>query len=239
MKTQASTVGILSLTVLLNALMLVVFFIPLYADNDPIDIPTEPVFETCVVDYKTPELRPPAIVIPQKWTKKTEMATVITPEPIEDEPLLVSQIVERPKRLDIPLSADIQDYIYNTCQTYNVPFELVIAMMKEESLFRADIISRTNDYGLMQINAINHDWLKEKLGIDNLLDPKQNALAGIYILHLHMVYCHNDVVKALMCYGLGANGAKKLWDKGIYTTAFVEKMLNIYGEYLEESHNYD
>jgi hypothetical protein len=243
MKSQACTVGILSVTIILNALMLAVFFTPSYADNELFVGPiiSDPQFETCTQDVRTPELRPPIIAIPISKA----------PEPKKQEPVIEELVVEpapapepvvtyeRKKRLDIPLSGEIQDYIYETCLTYNVPFELVIAIMKEESLFRADIISRTNDYGLMQINQVNHEWLSEKLGISNFLDPKQNALAGIYILSLHMKYCNNDVIKALMCYGLGAGGAQKLWNQGIYTTKFVEKMMAIYGEFLEESHNYD
>ena len=39
------------------------------------------------------------------------------------------------------------------------PYALGIAMAEIETHFDADAVSSTSDYGLMQINKCNHDWL--------------------------------------------------------------------------------
>lgn len=132
---------------------------------------------------------------------------------------------------DVPLSKELQDYIYSVCDTYNVPCELVYGMIEVESGFRADVISATDDYGLMQINICNHEWLCEELNIVNLLDPKQNILAGVYIISSHLEATDGDISLALMRYNCGATGAKGLWEQGIYSTSYTEKVMTAYENY--------
>ncbi len=127
---------------------------------------------------------------------------------------------------DCPLSKDLQDYIRTLCEENDVPMDLVIAQIQIESQYKADCISGTNDYGLMQINKINHDWLSEKYGITDFLDPYQNVLCGIKILSGHLKNCGN-IDKALMSYNLGTAGAEKLWKQGIHTTKYVQKIKSV------------
>ena len=136
---------------------------------------------------------------------------------------------------DIPLSKELQDYIRNLCDEYCVPIELVIAIIDVESSFRTDVVSKTNDYGLMQINTINHEWLQEELGITDFLDPYQNVMCGIYIISGHLEKTDGDIELALMRYNCGATGAKRLWDKGIYHTDYTRKIMGYYEFYKEES----
>lgn len=132
---------------------------------------------------------------------------------------------------DVPLSKELQDYIYSVCDTYNVPCELVYGMIEVESGFRANVISATDDYGLMQINICNHEWLCKELDIVNLLDPKQNILAGVYIISSHLEATDGDIPLALMRYNCGATGAKRLWEQGIYSTSYTEKVITAYENY--------
>lgn len=136
---------------------------------------------------------------------------------------------------DVPLSKELQDYIRNLCDEYGVPIELVIAMIDVESTFRADVVSKTNDYGLMQINKCNHEWLTDKLGVTDFLDPYQNINSGVHILSGHLEVTNGDIELALMRYNNGVTGAKKLWDKGIYSTAYTQKIMTAYDSYIEES----
>lgn len=57
---------------------------------------------------------------------------------------------------DVPLSHSLQRYIYEICADENVPVTLVYAMIEHESQFNPEIVSKTDDYGLMQINEVNH-----------------------------------------------------------------------------------
>lgn len=102
---------------------------------------------------------------------------------------------------------------------------LIIAMIEVESSFRANVISKSDDYGLMQINKINHEIMSEKYGITDFLDPYQNVFCGITIIAEHLEKTDGDIALALMRYNCGATGAKRLWDKGIYSTSYTEKIM--------------
>ena len=111
---------------------------------------------------------------------------------------------------------------------------LVMAMIEVESGFKEDVISTTNDYGLMQINAVNHEWLSEKYEITDFLDPYQNVLCGIKIISEHLSKTGGDIPSALMRYNLGASGAKRLWDDGVYETQYTRKIMTAYERYRNE-----
>ena len=181
----------------------------------------EPAFYQIVTESEpTPSAEP-------EWQAFTATA-VPTPETVIDtEPVTVY--------FDVPLSKELQDYIRNLCDEYDVPIELVIAVIDVESTFRADLVSETNDYGLMQINKCNHEWLTDKLGVTDFLDPYQNINSGVHILSGHLEVTNGDIELALMRYNNGATGAKKLWDKGIYSTAYTQKVMTAYESYKEES----
>lgn len=132
--------------------------------------------------------------------------------------------------LNVGLSSELQEFASLECESKAVPFEVVMAVMSvENQKFDPKVISLSNDYGLMQINKINHAWLRDKHGIDNLLDAKQNIRAGIIILsNLYEKYAH--VNEVLMAYNHGEAGAKRLWSKGIYETAYTRKVMEKLGE---------
>lgn len=135
---------------------------------------------------------------------------------------------------DIPLSEELQEYTYDLCQEYGVDYELVLAMMEYESSYRVEVISKTNDYGLMQINTCNHRWLKEELGIEDFLDAKQNILAGVYILSQLTARCGEDTNKVLMSYNFGEPDASGLWDQGIYSSKYSRGVISRAEELKEE-----
>lgn len=126
----------------------------------------------------------------------------------------------------IPLSDALQEYTYNLCVDYYIPehYELILAMMWHESNYTADVISRTNDYGLMQINKTNHDWLSEELGIEDFLDPHQNIHAGVYMI-AKLIHKYGDTSKALMAYNMGERGAANYWATGTYSTAYSNSII--------------
>lgn len=124
---------------------------------------------------------------------------------------------------DVPLEMNFQSYIIEECHKSNIDPELVLAIMSVESDFQSDIISKTDDYGIMQINIVNHEELEETLGIEDFLDPYQSAKAGIYLLGQYS-WCE-DETQMLMCYNMGISGAKKAWNSGIYETTYTKKVL--------------
>lgn len=124
-----------------------------------------------------------------------------------------------------PLSEELQTTMYEACQRRGIPFALALAVAEQESTFRLDVVSGTNDHGLMQINTCNFGWLRAK-GIEPL-DHKGNIEAGVLILS-EAVHKYGDYHKALMAYNCGDGGARKLWDQGIYSSKYSREIMTKY-----------
>ncbi len=124
----------------------------------------------------------------------------------------------------IPLRQDMQAYIQELCESYSVPYTLVLAVIEAESTFKCDAVNGSC-YGYMQISNINLEWLNERIGIEDLEDPAQNLHSGIYILSdLHEKY--KDWDKVLVCYNYGETGAHEhVFSKGLSDTAYSRKVM--------------
>ncbi len=170
--------------------------------------------------------------VPRDTVQIPSYTVSATPVKVETETPIISTEPTIPY-YDVPLSAELQEYIWLLSQEYEVPCELIYALIETESSFRSNVVSGTNDYGLMQINKINHEWLSDELGISDFLDPEQNILAGCYILSGHLRATEGDIVLALMRYNCGATGARRLWSQGIYSTKYTDKVMAAYERYCE------
>lgn len=128
---------------------------------------------------------------------------------------------------DVPMDDELQRYIQDLCKEYDFDrYDVVVALIQQESSFREDVISGTGDYGYMQINECNHNWLADELGLNDMLDGEQNIAAGIYILS-DLYGKYGDIELALMAYNCGEKGASDLWQQGIYSTKYSEGVINI------------
>lgn len=135
--------------------------------------------------------------------------------------------------LDVPMSEEEQEFVFYLSEGYNIDFTLVMALIQHESSFRADVISKTNDYGLMQINKINHQYLTDTIGVTDFLDPYQNIRAGMFTLRkLFERYQNTDM--ALMAYNMGENGAERLWNKGVFETNYTRSILKIQQQFIDQ-----
>ncbi len=139
--------------------------------------------------------------------------------------------------LDVSLDDELQEYIFNLSTSYGIDFDFVMALIESESSFQTDVISKTNDYGLMQINKINHAWLKEEIGIKDFTNPYDNVRAGLYILRGLFDRYGDNPHQVLMAYNMGENGAKKLWDKGVYQTPYSINIINKANNFRKEHKN--
>lgn len=135
---------------------------------------------------------------------------------------------------DVPLSDSLQRYIYEICADENVPVTLVMAMIEHESGFDPEAVSPTDDYGLMQINAVNHEWLKEEYRCADMMNPYQNVFCGISIISSY-IDKYGELDKALMTYNMGNYGAQKAWKNGVTSIAYSEEILSLMKEYEEVS----
>lgn len=135
--------------------------------------------------------------------------------------------------LDVPMDRDLQEFTFYLCNGYNIDFTLVMAIIQQESSFKADVISGSGDYGLMQINKINHSYLTETLGIKDFLNPYNNIRSGLFILR-KLFEKYETPEKVLMAYNMGENGASKLWEQGIFETNHSRKVLNYQQQFIQE-----
>ena len=134
--------------------------------------------------------------------------------------------------LDCELSEELQEYTYYICQHYGVEFELAMAIMSVESEFDTAAISETGDYGLMQVNEIHISELSDKLGVTDITDPYQNIRSGVYILG-GLEEQYDDRSRAIMAYNIGDYGSSALWEAGVHSTAYVDKVMTKYNEFKE------
>lgn len=156
-------------------------------------------------------------------------ATIITEEP--DLEWVVSEDFQP---LDCGMDKDTQAFVYYLCEAYHIDWTLVMAIIRQESNFQANVISATDDYGLMQINKCNHEWLSEQLGINDFLNKEQNIRAGVFVLR-KLFEQYTDVNMVLMAYNMGEGGASNLWEKGIYETNYTKKINQYQSEFQEGS----
>lgn len=165
-----------------------------------------------------------------KPTTTVEQNVMVSVTPTVDETVLTPITIQSTAGADkqyynIPLSTELQDYIFNLTKQYNVPTEIVIAVIERESSYRPNVTGLAGEQGLMQIHPINHERLTDALGITDFYDPKQNILAGTYMLS-ELFAKYDTATEALMCYNCGEAGAKRLWAKGITQTEYTVGILN-------------
>lgn len=136
---------------------------------------------------------------------------------------------------EIPLSKDLQKFIYKQCKEQKLEYHVVLALIRRESNFNASAIgynsNGTRDNGLMQINDCNKTWLYNKLGIDNLLDPQQNVIAGTTMLGEYAA--KYGMYNALVAYQFGEQGMLNRVNAGITTHNGVDKLFAKGEEYKE------
>lgn len=177
-----------------------------------------PPLEVEAVQVEEPDLPPAQILIYEE------------PEPTaEPEPVVPIY--------DIPLSPELQEYTYNRCEALGlvapgVDYQTVLALMSKESGYTADAVSSTGDYGIMQINTVNHEWLQEELGITDFLDAEQSIDAGTEML-ARLSERYGDPHKVLMAYNMGEGGAAKLWAQGITSSEYSRDIMARRAEIIE------
>ncbi len=97
---------------------------------------------------------------------------------------------ERKEYYDCLCPHDLQEHIFKLSLKYGVPSKIVMSIIERESGGNWNtngVISKTNDYGLAQINICNLELIEEDLGYtkDEILnDPYKNVEAAFYLLRV-------------------------------------------------------
>lgn len=136
------------------------------------------------------------------------------------------------KPLDLPIDEGLQEFIYCLSYGYNIDYAFVLALIDQESSFDANSISNTGDYGLFQINKVNHESLMKTLGLNDISDPYENTRGGLFMLR-KLFEKYESPNKVLMAYNMGERGASVLWDKDVNNTPYSLSIMEKAKEYKE------
>lgn len=113
---------------------------------------------------------------------ESEEEPEITIEPVYEP------IIETKTYYTINATEQLQDYINMKAEEYGIPAEIAFTIIERESGGTWEtngVISKTNDYGLSQINICNHSAIYNALGYttdDLLYNEEKNIDAMFYLL---------------------------------------------------------
>ena len=152
--------------------------------------------------------------------EKIEPLTIATSQ---EEKVVIYQEVPEPEQEksfypveEIPLDAEMQEWIYNYCLDKKISPTLVLAIIEKESSFESGAVGDGGEaIGLMQIKfgGIPSEW---KSGITDLEDAKQNIQVGVdYLAELFQLNPEAEWV--LNTYNGGQAYADRMEEKNIQT----------------------
>ena len=164
------------------------------------------------------------------WTEEVAELDV-TDEPVEEAVSIEPECLSE----EIPLDYDLQMHLKNVCDSYEIPYEIVLGVIQLESAFTPSA-QNGKCYGLMQISTVNSKRLEE-IGVTDLKDPYQNIISGAFMLS-ELYGKYGDWNKALTCYNYGERGAKKkVFDLGYISTGYSRTVLKYAEKWAEVLEN--
>ena len=121
-------------------------------------------------------------------------------------------------------SAPFEACIQSACQRYQVPEDLVRAVIRTESNFDPNTVSGAGAKGLMQLM----DGTAQSMGGQNSLDPAQNINGGVRFLH-QMLQRYGNVRLALAAYNAGPGAVDRYGGIPPYaeTQRYVQRVLGL------------
>ena len=161
---------------------------------------------------------------------------LLAPSPAErfsDKPEEPAEVVEavaeyqEPRPLyDVPLSNEVQRYIFNVSDYYGIEPALILAVIERESSYNEAAIGDGGEsYGLMQVQGRVWSVRMDELGVTDLLNPYENIAIGVDILAAHLEQ-GLGVEWALMAYNGGVSYANKMTAEG-KVSKYAQSVLEI------------
>ena len=159
-----------------------------------------------------------------------------------EKELIITKTVQYLKEKKINTSEEkmkaIANSVYKESQEYDIDYRLVLAVVKVESNFNNEAISRRGARGLMQIRPSSAKGIARESGVEVkgatcLHEPEKNIKIGVsYLSKLQGMF--DNMVSALHAYNAGPGKVKKADPEfGAKTTAFTRKVMNEYQQIIE------
>ena len=134
---------------------------------------------------------------------------------------------------DIPLSRDMQKFIQDECNKYDLSVSLVYGIIQAESSFKKGLVSSTNDHGYMQVNRKTFNWINKSY-FNNKLNIKNEKhiikVGTFYLNYLKTNFNKNmsdeDVFRTvIICYNRGLSGGQSYIKKHGYNNSYLNKVI--------------
>ena len=136
-------------------------------------------------------------------------------DPQEDAQIEASLVEAGYFRDDIPLSCELQDVLQTACTEFDIPFELMLALIERESQFTWVDGDGGESVGYCQIQPQWWQWMADLIGSD-LYEPAGNLRTGCAVL-AYLVERYGDMEDALTAYNTGSPGVSE------YAAAVLER----------------
>ncbi|OPY65093.1 MAG: lytic murein transglycosylase [Syntrophorhabdaceae bacterium PtaU1.Bin034] len=189
-----------------------------------------------------------------KWRAKILMATVpivfftgaaLTGIPFEnafangsaEKNVVIERIVAYLKGKDVDMKEDklkaVVHKVYDEAEQYDLDYRLALAVIKVESNFKHDVVSRKGARGLFQIKPSLAKYIAKDAGVtlngdQSLHEPDKNIKLGLYHLS-KLVEDFKNLPTALHAYNVGITKTKaRRAGKGEPNTTFTKRVLKEY-----------
>jgi soluble lytic murein transglycosylase-like protein len=102
-------------------------------------------------------------------------------------------------------ASDINSLVKASAEKYNVEERLIHSIIKQESNYNINAISKASAAGLMQLMP----QTARRFGVDNRFDPKQNIDGGTHYLRVLLDMFNGDTTLAVAGYNAGEGAVQK------------------------------
>lgn len=119
--------------------------------------------------------------------------------------------IEKDRYSFVPLSKSDREIIRSSCEKYNINYDLMLAVAKQESCYQMAAYNPVSgDYGMFQINAKTWNEAANENGLYNYkYSLEDNSEMACYIMSLCMKEANGNIRIALNYYRTGAPDNKR------------------------------
>jgi soluble lytic murein transglycosylase-like protein len=105
----------------------------------------------------------------------------------------------------LPAREAYEHIIQEAADKYNLNPALIRSVIETESAFNASAVSRAGATGLMQLMPA----VAENMGVENMLDPRENIMAGAQLLRELWDHYHGNLPLVLAGYNAGGKAVER------------------------------